>query len=314
MSGGTLYDSWLPEEGLQPCLSPLVALQFLHCSLYPRLRKPFLLDQELPQRLFIDILFPLQFIVISHVGVLEELSRFLEGKVLLLRKDELDLALSFVLLLAEVQDVFDGAEFLDELVCLDGTYSFDLRGVVAATEDAHVDKLIFGQSEVCHYSLSVDFGQGLFFVVEVSDHGRRSEDQTICVLRADCVDFPLLAHVAALCFCLAWCLDHRDAHQSQHMHHVFSLLFGNVSGPLLLLQSLSQVANILSFFLLLSRLLLDLSPSQQLAVLLGGSLAVKDPDRLDAIFNKQQGSVEQPEQVASLIAISISERCEEIGV
>lgn len=314
MCSGTLHYSWLPEEGLQSCLSPLIALQFLHGSLYPRLRKPFLLDQELPQRLFIDILFPLQFIVISHIWVLEELSRFLKGKVLLLWKDELDFSLSLVLFLAEVQDVFDGTKFLDELVCLDRTNSFDFGGVVATTENAHVDKFIFSQSEVCHNPLSVDFGQRLLFVIEVSDHGRRSENQAICVLSADCVDFSFLAHVAALCFGLAWSLNHRDSHQSQHMHHIFSLFFGNVSGPLLLLQSLRQVANILSFFLLLSCLLLDLSPSQQLSVFLGGSLTVEDPDRLDAIFYKQQGPVEQAEQVSGLIAISISERCEEIGV
>ena len=314
MCGGALHHSWLPEEGLQPCLRSLIALQLLHCSFYPRLRKPFLIDQKLPQRLFVDILLPLELVVVCHIGLLEELSRLLVGKVLLLGQDELDLALFLVLLLAEVQDVFDGAEFLDELVGLDGADSFDLGGVVAAAEDAHVDEFIFGQSEVRHNPISVDFSQGLLLVVEVSDHGRRSEDQAICIFRADRVDFAILAHVAALGFGLAWGLDHRNAHQSEHVHHVFSLLLGNVSGSLLLLQCLCKVANIFSLFLLLSCLLLYLSPSQQLSVLLGGSLAVEDPDGLDAIFNEQQRSIEQAQQVSGLVAVGVSEGSEEIGV
>lgn len=96
-------------------------------------------------------------------------------------------------------------------------------------------------------------------MVQIPDHNLRPEHQTISVLCDDGINLAISAHKATLSLGLAWGLDDRHAHESEHGHDVLSLLFGDVGCSLLLLEGLGEVADLLGLLFLLRGLLLDLS-------------------------------------------------------
>ena len=140
----TLHYHWLPEEVFKTCLCPLVALQFFYSAVHPCLSKWFLDTQEFSESIFVEVLVPLQFVIVSYIWFFEQLPGLFKRKIFLLGDHKLYLSVSLVLVFAILENGLDVVEIFDELVSLDWADSFNFGCIVAATQDAHIDELLFG--------------------------------------------------------------------------------------------------------------------------------------------------------------------------
>jgi hypothetical protein len=156
-------------------LGAFVGFQLFYCSIDPAFSEPFLAAKEFPECFLVDVLLPLEFVVVGDLRVLEQLSGFFKGEVLLLGQDEFDLAFPLVLALAVLEYVLDAVELLDEFVGFHWSDPLYFGGVVAAAEYAHVHELLLGQCEVLQYLFPGDFCEWLFFVVYVPYHDLRAK-------------------------------------------------------------------------------------------------------------------------------------------
>jgi len=86
------------------------------------------------------------------------------------------LAFFVILVFAKLDYIFNATELLYEFMGLDGADTLDFRGIVTSAENAHIDELFKCKFQILRYPFLSDFGEGLFFVVEVSNHRDRSEN------------------------------------------------------------------------------------------------------------------------------------------
>lgn len=106
------------------------------------LRKLLFRAKELLECFLVYVLFPLELILICNERVFEELPGIFVGELLLAGDYVLLLPLFIILFLAELNDILNVVEILDELVGFHRSDPFYLRGVVTPAENAHVDEFI----------------------------------------------------------------------------------------------------------------------------------------------------------------------------
>ena len=141
-----LRDHWLAEKGFQSWLYSFVGLNFLNRSLDSELCKLFFLDQKVPQSFFVNVLFPFEFVILSHFWIFEQWAGFFVRKILFFGNDELWSLWIFVFFFTMLKNIFDWSKFFNKLVSLDWTDSFNFGGIITATKDAHINEFLVSKS------------------------------------------------------------------------------------------------------------------------------------------------------------------------